>query len=242
MLYPYKYLYLTQSTDIFNTINYRKLSSKTKLPGEQIRKLGKERYQSARGRYALAVGVLIVTVILLSVFATSSVGILLSLFGLVSSYYLYRSGKHLMKRAGDAQRGAKAETEVAALLCPLQRQGWQVEYNLRIKRWGDADVVLHSSKGNWYVIDVKSHGGTKVYEGDRLRKRYGRNIYDFKEGNLIDKVKGQAKEVKSLKGARWVTALLCFTRGDVDISGNEAGGVYVVTAADLVSTLLQLDK
>jgi hypothetical protein len=59
---------------------------------------------------------------------------------------------------------------------------------------------------------------------------------------LIEKVKGQAKEVKSLKGAWWVTAMLCFTKGDVDISGNEVGGVYVVTAADLVSILLQLDR
>jgi len=242
MRYFYKYLYLTQSSDIFNTINYRKLSSKTKLPGEQIRKLGQERQQSAMLRYALAVGAFVGTVLLFSMLGTSSLGVLLSVAGLAGSYYLYRNGQHLMKRAGDAQRGAKAESEVAALLRSLERKGWQVEYNLRIKRWGDADVVLRSPSCNWYVIDVKSHGGTKVYEGDRLRKRYGRNIYDFKEGNLIDKVKGQAKEVKSLKGARWVTALLCFTKGDVDISGNEVGGVYVVTAANLVSTLLQLDR
>lgn len=193
-------------------------------------------------RYALAVGVLIGTLLLFSILGTSSLGVLLSLGGLVGSYYVYRNGQHLMKRAGDAQRGTKAETEVAALLRPLQRQGWQVEYNLRIRRWGDADVVLHSPKGNWYVLDVKSHGGTKVYESDRLRKRYGRNTYDFKEGDLIEKVKGQAKEVRRLKGARWVTALLCFTRGDVDILSNKAGDVYVVTAGNLVSTLLQLDR
>jgi len=213
-----------------------------KQPGEYIRKLGEERRQSAILRYALAVGVLIGTVLLFSILSISSLGVLLSLGGLVGSYYLYRNGQHLMKRAGDAQRGTKAETEVAALLRPLERQGWQVEYNLRIRRWGDADVVLHSPKGNWYVVDVKSHGGTKVYESDRLRKRYGRNTYDFKEGDLIEKVKGQAKEVRRLKGARWVTALLCFTKGNVDIPGNDADGVYVVTAADLVSTLLQLDR
>lgn len=213
-----------------------------KQPGEYIRRLGEERRQSAILLYALAVGVLISTVLLFSILGTSSLGVLLSLGGLVGSYYLYRNGQHLMKRAGDAQRGAKAETEVAALLRPLQRQRWKVERGLRIRRWGDADVVLHSPKGNWYVVDVKSHGGTKVYESDRLRKRYGRNTYDFKEGDLIEKVKGQAKEVKTLKGARWVTVLLCFTKGDVDISGNEVGGVYVVTAADLVSILLQLDR
>ncbi len=193
-------------------------------------------------RYTLAVGAFVGTVLLFSILGSSLLGVLLSVAGLAGSYYLYRSGQHLMKRAGDAQGGAKAESEVAALLRSLERKGWQVEYNLRIRRWGDADVVLHSPSCNWYVIDVKSHGGTKVYEGDRLRKRYGKNIYDFKEGNLIDKVKGQATEVRSLKGARWVTALLCFTKGDVDIYGNEAGGIYVVTAADLINILLQLDK
>ena len=213
-----------------------------KQPGEYIRKLGEERRQSAILLYALAVGVLIGTVLLFSILRTSSLRVLLWLGGLVGSYYLYCNGQHLVKRAGDAQRGAIAETEVAALLRSLECQGWQVEYNIPIKRWGDADVVSHSPKGNWYVVDVKSHAGTKVYESDRLRKRYGRNTYDFKEGDLIEKVKGQAKEVRRLKGARWVTALLCFTRGDVDILSNKAGDVYVVTAGNLVSTLLQLDR
>ena len=192
-------------------------------------------------RYALAVGVFIGTMLLFSIFITSFLGVLLLLGGLVGSYNLYCNGQHLMKRAGDAQRGARAETEVAALLRLLERQGWQVEYNLSISRW-DVDVVLHSLKGNWYVVDVKSHGGTKVYESGRLQKRYDRNTYDFKDGDLIGKVKGQAKEVKRLKPARWVTPVLCFTRGDVNIPSNEAGGVYVVTTTDLVSTLLQLDR
>ncbi len=215
---------------------------RTKQPGEQIRKLVKERRQSAMLSYAFAVLVLMGTVVLFSIFRTSFVGMLFSLGALVGSYYLYRNGQHLMKRAGDAQRGATAETEVAILLRPLEHQGWQLEYNLRIKRWGDADVVLHSPQNNWYVVDVKSHSGTKVYESGRLRKRYGRNTFDFNEGNLIDKVKGQATEVKHLKSARWVTALLCFTRGNVDIPTNEVGGVYVVNVTDLVNTLLHLDK
>ncbi|UKO99994.1 NERD domain-containing protein [Nostoc sp. UHCC 0870] len=218
------------------------LPPKKRQPGEYIRKLGKHRQQSAILRYALAGGVFVGTLFLVSIFSNSSVGIVLFLGGFTTSYYLYCNGQHLMKRAGDAQNGAKAETQVAALLFPLQRQGWQVEYNLRIRRWGDADVVLHSPKGNWYVIDVKSHGGTKVYERGYLRKRYGRNTYDFEEGDLISKVKGQATEVRYLKGTQQVTGLLCFTKGDVDIPGNNAGDIYVVTATDLVNTLLQLDK
>lgn len=192
--------------------------------------------------YVLAVGVFIGTIVLLIIIGTSSLGVLLAVGGLAGAYYLYRSGQYLMKRGSDAQRGAEAESEVAALLHSLECKGWQVEYNLIIRKWGDADVVLRSPKGNWYVVDVKSHGGTKIYESGRLQKRYGRNTYDFAEGDLIYKVKGQAKEVKSLKGARRVTALLCFTKGDVDIPGNKVGGVYVVGAADIVSTLLLLDK
>lgn len=67
-------------------------------------------------RYALAVGAFVGTVLLFGILGTSFLGVLLSVAGLAGSYYLYRSGRHLMKRAGDAQRGAKAESEVAALL------------------------------------------------------------------------------------------------------------------------------
>jgi Nuclease-related domain len=218
------------------------LTPKTKLPGEQVRKLSKKRYQSAIQRYVFAAAIFLGTVLLLSVTGISVFGMLVSLGGLGISYYLYRNGQHLMKRAGDAQRGAQAETDVAELLRSLGYKKWQVEYNLRIKRWGDADVVLFSPKGNWYVIDVKSHGGTKVYESGRLQKRYGRNIYDFKEGDLISKVKGQAREVRHLKHTEWVTALLCFTKGGVDIPSNEINGVYVVSANDLIRILLELDK
>ncbi len=193
-------------------------------------------------RYFLSAGVLVITVVLFSIFATSSVGILLLLGGFPGSYYLYRSGKHFQKRAGDAQRGAEAETKVADILNILSDQKWKIEYNLKIKKWGDADVVLQSPKGNWYVVDVKSHGGTKISENGRLRRRYGRNIYDFREGDLIPKIKGQAKQVKLLKRASWVTAILCFTRGGVDISSNEINDVYVVSGGDLVDTLLRLEK
>ncbi len=218
------------------------MSPQTKQPGEYIRKLARKRKYLAMIHYLLFAGVLIATLVLFAIFSTSKLVIFLLLAGFTGSYYLYRSGKHFQKRAGDAQRGAKAETEVADLLHILSRKDWGIEYNLKIKRWGDADVVLHSPKGNWYLIDVKSHGGTKISENGRLRRRYGRNIYDFREGNLINKVKGQAKEVRRLKGASWVTAMLCFTRGGVDIYGSEISGVYVVHVRDLVNTLLRLDN
>ena len=59
---------------------------------------------------------------------------------------------------------------------------------------------------------------------------------------MIKKVKGQAREVKLLKGASWVTAILCFTRGGVNILDSELNGIYVVDAKKLVDILLRLDK
>lgn len=193
-------------------------------------------------RYFLAVGIVVITALIVSNVGLSGLGILLVISGCVASYKLYRDGKHLMKRAGDAQRGAKAETDVAQMLQSLESQDWQIEYNLRIRKWGDADIVLYSPRGNWYVVDVKSHGGTKIYKDGRLQKRYGKNIYDIAEGDLIQKLKGQAKEVKRLKDAPWVTGILCFTRGGVNVSGDEAGGVYIVKADALISILLRLDN
>ncbi len=193
-------------------------------------------------RYFLAGGVSIATVWLFIIFSTSSAAILILLAGIGGSYYLCRSGRYFQKRALDAQRGAKAETDVADLLDVLELKKWHIEYNLRIQKWGDADIVLHSPKGKWYVVDVKSHGGTKIAENGRLRRRYGKNIYDFREGDLIHKVKGQAKEVRLLKSASWVTAILCFTRGGVNIAGDEINDVYVVSDGKLVDILLQLDK
>ena len=220
----------------------RKLSQTKRGLGEYILKLSQTRHRSAISRYIYSVAVLIGTILLISIVRISLLGILLAFGGSVASYYLYQNGRYLMKRASDAQRGARAEAEVAELLDTLKYKGWEIEHNLPIKKCGDADVVLHSPQDNWYVIDVKSHNGTKVYEGGRLRKRYGRNTYDFQEGDLLRKVKGQAKEVRNLKRVRWVTPILCFTRGDIDIPCNVVSGVYVVEGKDLVSNLLLLDK
>lgn len=220
----------------------KKLSLKTKPPGENIFKLARKRRLCTIRHYTFAAIILMSALILFFIIGTFPINMLFLLGGVVSSYYLYRNGQYLMKQAGNAKRGALAESQVAALLTLLIGQGWQIEYNLRIQKWGDADVVLRSPKDNWYVIDVKSHAGTKIYQYGRLQKRYGKNIYDFKEGDLISKVKGQAKEVKSLKSASWVTPILCFTQGNVEITNNEARGVYVVTVINLISILLQLDR
>jgi hypothetical protein len=70
----------------------------------------------------------------------------------------------------------------------------------------------------------------------------GKKIHDFREGDLISKVKGQALEVGLLKNARWVNPMLCFTLGNVNIPENMIDGVHILAANDLVKTLLSLDR
>ncbi|MBH8562461.1 NERD domain-containing protein [Nostoc sp. CENA67] len=217
--------------------------SKEKIQvGDFVRKLGQQRRQQALLHYLGVIGALLSVELLFNVLGTSGLGILFYVVGFVSAYYLYSNGNKLMRRATDAHNGAAAENEVAKELSLLERKQWQLEYNLKIQRWGDADVVLRSPCGHWYVIDVKSHKGTKVYENGRLKKRFGNKIYDFKEGDIIAKVKGQAAAVARKKGASWVTPLLCFTQSDIDIPGNQAKGVHIVTKNDLINTLLRLER
>lgn len=137
--------------------------------------------------------------------------------------------------------GAKAEQEVAVILQVLTSKNWQIEYNLRLKRWGDADIVLYSPKKNWYVIDVKSHKGRIVREKNQLKRYKGRYVYEFSEGDLLSKVRGQAVEVARLKQAKWVTPILCFTRAEVQMPKNNINWVYIVDKKDLIRVLEKLE-
>ena len=214
---------------------------KNNSAGANIRKLAQQRFISAFWRYAAIAGIL-VAMLLLRTSGFSSFTLLLYPSGIGAIAYLYVDAKNLVKRAGDASRGAAAEVKVAELLAPLVSRRWQIEYNFRIKYYGDADVVIKSPRGNWFVVDVKSHKGTKVYENGSLRRRYGKNTYDFSEGDLIAKVKGQAVQVGKLKGIGKIIPILCFTESNVDISGNKADSAYIVTADNLIKILLFLDS
>ncbi len=170
------------------------------------------------------------------------VGIAISIGGLFYAGYCYQDGQRNTQGEKNAEQGAAAEREVEVLLKPLERINWQIKYGEPRQGGGDIDVLLHSPKGNWYVIDVKSHGGTKYVDNGVLKRRYGNNkIHDFKGGNPIRKVKAQAKEIGKSKRA-WVTPILCFTQDGVEVPGKEAKGVYIVSKKDLISILERLDS
>ncbi|MGB3191545.1 MAG: nuclease-related domain-containing protein [Limnoraphis sp.] len=215
--------------------------SQNKKPGEFVRQMSLDRRQKAMGFYGIGLFFLVGVGLIFLVFKISDVGLFLGVAGGVAAYYYWKKGEYWMRRSEQALQGAKAEQEVAVILRILTAKNWQVEYNLPLKRWGDADVVLCSPRGNWYVIDVKSHRGRIVRENNQLKRAKGDNIYDFYEGDLLSKVRGQASEVARLKQVKWVIPMLCFTQAKVVFSKNNINGVYVVEKIDLIRILEKLE-
>ena len=218
-----------------------KKHSNHKKAGEFVRKMSLQRRQKAMGSYGIGLGLLVGVPLIFLLFKASALGFLLAVAGAVGAYYYWKKGENLMRSSERAFRGAEAEREVAAILEVLTSKNWQIEYNLRVKRWGDVDAVLCSPKGNWYAIDVKSHRGIIVRDNNQLKRARGREVYDFYEGDLLAKVRGQAAEVARLKQVKWVVPLLCFTRAKVGISKNNINGVHVVDKNNLIPTLETLE-
>ena len=101
--------------------------------------------------------------------------------------------------ANRADQGASGEEDVAGLLQELENLGWKVEYNISLQHWGDADAFARSPNGRCFVIDTKTNKGGVFFDGTVLKRRYGKDIYDFSNGkDLLKAVKGQAAAVKEL--------------------------------------------
>ncbi len=83
------------------------------------------------------------------------------------------------KRANCADQGARGEEDIAETLKPLEKLGWQIEYNIRDRRLGDIDIFLLSPKGKAYTIDVKSHKGKVRSAKGQLYRQYGKSRYPF---------------------------------------------------------------
>jgi Nuclease-related domain len=140
--------------------------------------------------------------------------------------------QHLWKRANDADRGAAAEEQVALILKPLQTQGWLIEHNIPLHSGGDVDVFLLSPQGKAYIIDVKSHRGEVRANKERLYRQYGKLKYEF-EKDFLRQAKYQAVSIKELKKLNFVTAIVAFSRANIQINRNPIAGVYVLAVQEL---------
>jgi hypothetical protein len=153
---------------------------------------------------------------------------------------LILKGTSLWKRANHADQGARGEEDVSRELSQLEREGWKIEYGMRLgNRLGDADVVCISPQEKAYVIDVKSHKGEVGVDGEQLCRHMGRTSYPF-EKDFISQSMKQALQVRKQKNLKFVTPILAFSEAKVYVPSNRLRKVYVVEKSRLVSLLKSL--
>jgi len=159
---------------------------------------------------------------------------------IVMAFCLGANGVFLWQRANRADQGAKGEEEMGSELSSLEREGWSIEYGMRLgNKLGDADIVCVSPQRKAYVIDVKSHRGEVVADGGQLSRRMGKEKYSF-EKDFVSQVKKQAVDVRSQKDLKFVTPILAFSAAKVSVPSNKLRNVYVVEKSKLVSLLKSL--
>ena len=163
------------------------------------------------------------------------------IFFVLMALGLIANGAFLWKRANHADQGAKGEEDIAQALSILESQGWQLEYGMRLGNGvGDLDVFCVSPNGKAFAIEVKSHRGEVITEGQELLRRMGNKKYPF-EKNFIAQAMKQALKIKQQKDLPFVTPILAFSTARVSIQGDKFKNVYIVEKAKLVSLLKSLD-
>lgn len=149
-------------------------------------------------------------------------------------------GYNYWQRANHADQGARGEEKMAEVMTDLEQEGWDIEYGMPLgKRLGDADIVCISPQKKAYVIDVKSHRGEVVTDGETLSRRMGKESYSF-EKNFLRKSMQQAFQVKKQRKLKFVTPILAFSEAQVSVPPGKVKGVYVVEKLRLVPLLKSL--
>ncbi|MEB3225941.1 MAG: nuclease-related domain-containing protein [Synechococcus sp.] len=219
------------------------IASSPKTAGHNVRRLAFRRRFQAWRAFLAAAGLPVLVVFMFPVlaiglgFIAAIVIVAIAAFGTLG--FIFR-GVDLWQSANRAVQGAKAEEKVAELLQELEPAGWVFEYGMRLEEGlGDADVICTSPQKKTYVIDVKSHKGTVIFQDHRLHRRLGRTIYPFKK-DFLQIVMKQALQVREKKALDFVTPILVFTRAQLAVSHKKIRGVYIIGQGDLVEKLQEL--
>lgn len=213
--------------------------------GDNIRQLAQQRKNRAVKQFVVASALVIAPVLPYLLLNNIGIALFIHVGCWVYAFISFKKGQKLLLTAQRANQGAEAEESVALILSELEQEGWRIEHNIPVKYWGDVDAFLCSPRGNCFVIDSKSDGGTVFFDGSRLMKRYGKKVYPFSnDKDILKAARGQAVTLKEMKGVRFVTPILCFTKANLDIKtiDNKVENVYVLTQDLLVRMLRRLDR
>lgn len=206
-------------------------------PGQNIRQLARRRRAEAVRLFFAAVVVGAHLAIITFYFTVLPIYVYALGASSIVAFIVVANGA--WRQANRADQGAKAEETIGHDLKSLQRSGWQIDYGRRLPLVGDIDIICRSPQGQVFAIDVKSHRGTVVYNRGQLRRQVGNSQYPF-EKDFLGQVTRQAVQLKEADAYSYVTPVLVFSRAKVNVSGGQAGNVYVVARQDLRSLLLDL--
>ncbi|MGA1626685.1 MAG: hypothetical protein ACO4AJ_13850 [Prochlorothrix sp.] len=145
------------------------------------------------------------------------------------------------------QPQSDAKSIVAAVLLPLENQGWTVKYNSGAGKSAKTspkakpnpnglEVLVSSPQGKHFFVNVKPHRGKVGHEGDKIFRLYDQSQRPF-EVDLLTQTRQRATSLQGKLGT--VTPVLVFPEALVEIDQNPIGGVYVVGRTTLQSCLLQ---
>jgi Holliday junction resolvase-like predicted endonuclease len=214
-------------------------------PGGRVRQLARDRKNEALLRFfGVFILVFAPLLILWQMPKALGLGLLILIACWVGAGVLWQQGQKLLIRAKQANQGALGEEQIAELLGTLEKQGWEITYNLRLKRWGDADAFLRSPKSNYFVVDVKSHKAGVFFDGTMLKRRYGKQVREFdRNKDFLKDMMGQASTLEEMKGVV-VQPIICFTQARLEKINwqKPINSVYVVQANNLLGLLDFLEE
>jgi hypothetical protein len=230
----------------------RSINLLSRRPGQNIRELAQKRRRRAIASFGSAAGIIaclpiaaLTESVVAKIYANlkppadSPISFPLAFYAIFAAGALIIAinGLSLWKKANRAAQGAKGEEVTGKQLVELQREGWGIEYGMRLGGGlGDADIVCVSPGGKVFVIDVKSHRGQVVTDGKNLYRRTRRNKYPF-EKNFLGQSMKQAFQVKQQKGLNFVIPIVAFSAARVSVPSGKVAGVYVVGGKRLVGLL-----
>ena len=159
-------------------------------------------------------------------------------------------GWQTWRKSRSRQPQSEAKSIVAAVLLPLEDQGWTVKYSgggSKAAKTGKGaktvvaslEALVSSPKGQHFLINIKSHRGKVGSEGDQIFRVYDQSPRPF-ETDLLAQTRQRAAGLKAKLGE--VTPILVFPEAWVEVGENPIAGVYVASRTTLRACLLQKTK
>ncbi len=202
--------------------------------------LSRQRLQEAQTYLAFSI-LCLVGALLIAALPLTSLRLVPGLALLVMAIIYWRRLDESESASLRAAQGARGEEQIASLLEPMASE-WSVYRNIFVEGLGDIDFVVVSPHDRCFTIDVKSHGGSVIWNGRCLLRRKS-GVEFFFEKDFFWPCRRQALAVRKALNSGSVVPLLVFSSADVLIESDEQEAiwrsrhVWVLAAQDLLQFL-----